>query len=104
MRLGVFSRLFGKRDPVRRLKSADVRRIAEAFLGGWIPFFEKYGHIGPLSVGSAKDASGRWVWIASVTPARDVSCGVVVADELGEVIEARLVSLRGGALMAEWRR
>lgn len=95
---------FGRRStsPRRKLHSDDVRRLVRQFLDEWHPFRDRYGEAGDISVDWIKSPRGDGTWAASITPAIDVRCGVVVDDELGQVIEARIVAMRQGGVLAEW--
>ena len=92
----------GKSAGSRKLKPIAARRLAEAFLSSWQPFKERFAHGGAMTVDWTKDSQGHGRWVATVTPAIDVRCVVVVADELGEVTEARLTLMRGGSVLAQW--
>lgn len=85
-----------------RLTPDAVHALVEAFLAGWPPFRERFAHSGVVRVEWSTDAQGHGKWIATVTPAIDVQCGLVVADDLGLVTEAQLTSMRQGSVIARW--
>ena len=92
----------GKGTGPRKLKHATARRLAEAFLSGWQPFKERFAHGGAMTLDWTEDSQGHGHWVATVTPALDVRCVVVVADDTGEITEARLTLMRGGSVLAQW--
>jgi hypothetical protein len=101
----VWSRLFGARRPRPRLRPSDVQLLAQKFLLEWPAFRERYEFPGPMSVYAAHDeVSGRPIWRVSASPATDLSCDLVVADDAGEVIEASLTTLRVRGVLAHWQR
>lgn len=101
----MFRKLFkGRSESGRKLGADDVRQLVRQFLGEWAPFRDRYAHVGEISVEWVKDRESKGKWMASVTPAIDVRCGLVIGDELGQVIEARIVAMRRGAVLAEWHR
>jgi hypothetical protein len=98
-------RLFGSRASAGQLEPAGVRAVVAEFLLAWLPFSSRYTYPGPMSVNAAKDeSSGRPIWRVGMTPAIDMSCGLVVSDDDGIVVDARLAAMRGGAVLAQWHR
>ena len=101
----MFGKLFKGRNASRRKLTPDaVRNLVHEFLDGWTPFRERYAQVGDISVEWIKGPPGNATWMASVTPAIDVRCSVVVADDIGQVMEARIVAMRQGAVLAQWHR
>jgi hypothetical protein len=94
--------LRGKQAVQRKLTPDAVRALVETFLAGWPPFRERFAHSGAVMVEWSTDAHGHGKWIATVTPAIDVQCAVVVADDLGQVTEAQLTAMRQGSVIARW--
>lgn len=94
--------LRGRQAARRRLTPDAVRALVETFLSEWPPFRERFAHSGAVMVEWSTDAQGHGKWIATVTPAIDVQCGVVVADDLGQVNEAQLTAMRQGSVLARW--
>jgi len=93
----MFEKLFGKKGKSGMpLERNEVVTRVEAFLLAWEPFKRQFSAVGPMTVDADQ---GRWV--ATVTPAIDLRCVVVVTDE---VDEARLVAMRTGAVVAQYRR
>lgn len=91
----------GARTP----EEAEVERVARQFLRDWAPFRDRYPEAGPLSVHRMKRGSpGAPGWIVNVTPAMDISCALTMDEARQQVTEARLVAMRVGAVLAEWRR
>lgn len=98
------NRLSGRQAAQRRLTPDAVRALVEAFLTEWPPFRERFVHGGAVMVEWPADAQGRGKWIATATPAIDVQCGVVIADDIGQVHEAQLTAMRQGSVLACWPR
>lgn len=86
----------------RRLTPAAVRTLVETFLAEWPPFRERFPHSGAVTVEWSMDAQGHGRWVATVTPAIDVQCGVVVADDIGQVTEAQITGMCKGSVLARW--
>jgi hypothetical protein len=98
----MWGRLLKRQPPSpRRLSKDDVRRLAREFVNEWDPFRQRYGQAGDVLVEPIADAEQQQ-WAATVVPARDVRCGLVIADGTGQVVEARLVAMRPGTVLAEW--
>jgi len=86
----------------RRLTPDAVCTLVETFLAGWSPYRERFPHSGTVMVEWSMDAQGHGRWVATVTPAIDVQCGVVVADDIGQVTEAQITAMRHGSVLARW--
>jgi hypothetical protein len=90
--------LFGSKP---RLTRDAVHGLVQSFVSQWPPFHTRFAGYGSMRIDWVKDPQGQRRWIATVTPAKDVRCGVVVADELARVREARLTALRSGSVLAQ---
>jgi hypothetical protein len=91
-----------KRAGARKLTPEAVRALVESFLRDWPPFRERFEHMGTMTMDWVKETQNQGHWVATVTPAIDIRCAVVVADDPGAVTEARLTAMRGGSVLAIW--
>jgi len=73
-----------------------------SFVSQWPPFRTRFAAYGHMRIDWVRDPQGRRRWVATVTPAKDVRCGVVVADDLARVTEARMTAMRTRAILAQW--
>jgi hypothetical protein len=85
-----------------RLTRDEVHGLVQSFVGQWPPFCTRFPAYGSMRIDWLKDAQGRWKWVATVTPATDVRCGVVVADDLAKVTEAQMTAMRTRSILARW--
>jgi hypothetical protein len=101
----MFGTLFKRQNtPKRNLHPDDVRRMVRQFVDEWPPFRDRWGQMGQISVEWVKDPSGGGTWVSGIIPAIDIGCTVVVDDEGGHVIEAKIVAMRTKATLAHWHR
>jgi hypothetical protein len=84
------------------LTAAQARATALAFLDAWAPFRERFTAPGDVRVDRLDTVAAPARWIATATPAFDVRCVVIIDDAGAAVVEARLVALRGGTVLARW--
>ena len=91
---------FLKRDDCSKLTPQDVRSLVSEFLAGWPSFRKDFAEPGDMTVHWIK---GERKWTATITPAFDIRCIVTIGDSPGQVTEARLIAMRGGSVLAEWR-
>src|SRR5262245_40103548 len=80
-----------------------VGALVRTFLSNWPPFASRFNNYIGLSPRWADEGEGQPHWVVDLTPAMDVSCQVIVSDELGQVREARIISMRTGNVQTEWR-
>ena len=98
----MFGSLFKRSGSQRKLRPDDVRGLVRQFVDEWPPFHDRYGQASDISVDWVKGADGHGSWLAGIIPALDIRCNVVVDDEAGQVIEARMVAMRTRDVMAHW--
>jgi hypothetical protein len=80
-----------------------VTTLVQTFLSNWPPFASRFNNYVGLAPRWADEGQGQRYWVVDLTPAIDVSCQVIVSDELAQVREARIVSMRTGHVQTEWR-
>jgi hypothetical protein len=93
--------LFSPR-PKPRLTRDEVHMLVQSFVTQWPPFHDRFATYGSMRIDWMKDPQGKRNWIATVTPAKDIRCGVVVADDVAQVTEARMTAMRTRSILAQW--
>jgi len=88
--------------PKPRLTRDEVHALVQSFVSQWPPFHARFATYGSMRIDWMKDPQGRQKWIATLTPAKDIRCGVVVADDLAQVTEARMTATRTRSILAQW--
>jgi hypothetical protein len=88
--------------PKPRLTRDEVHVLVQSFVSQWSPFHARFSTYGSMRIDWAKDHHGKQQWIATLTPARDVRCGVVVDDDLAKVTEARMTAMGTRSILAQW--
>lgn len=80
----------------------EVHVLVQSFVSQWPAFRTRFATFGSMKIDWMNEPQGRPRWIATVTPAKDIRCGVIVADDLAQVTEARMTALRTRSILAQW--